>query len=157
MDKKDKIELLKSEYFKLQDYYESFDTKVQTVKGWSATVSIAAITVGFSYKNEFIWLFAAVTALMFWFMDAKWKFFQYCYAPRIVEIENAFTADNFDTIIPLQIYFSWFKEWKSGKLKLKKIFFMKIVMLPYAYTVAVCLLLFILKFFCTNIFWSPQH
>jgi uncharacterized membrane protein len=154
MEIHDKIDLLKSEYFKLQDYYESFDSKAQTIKGWSATVSIAAITFGFSYKNEYIWLFASMTALVFWVMEAKWKLFQYCYSSRIKEIEKAFKENNFESIIPLQIYTSWFASWRSGTYKIKRIIFMNIVMMPYAYVIFICLVLFFLKLIHPAIFWK---
>jgi uncharacterized membrane protein len=153
MEIKDKIELLKTEYFKLQDYYESFDTKVQTIKGWSATVSIAAISAGFAYRNEYIWLFAALTALVFWIMDAKWKIFQYCYSGRIKEIEKAFREDNFENIIPIQIYSSWFRTWGSGKYTISNIMFMFIVTIPYLYTIIICITLFFLKNHYKNLFW----
>ena len=152
MDPNIKIDLLKTEYFKLQDFYEGFDTKVQTIKGWSATVSIAAITLGFSYKNPFIWLFAALTAMVFWIMEAKWKMFQYCYADRICEIENAFEKNLLDEITPIQIYSSWFKSWRSGKFKFQNIFFMKFVMIPYAYTIVLCLGLFFSQLFFYRFF-----
>ncbi len=151
-----KIELLKNEYFKLQDYYESFDSKVQTIKGWSATVSIAAITFGFSYKSEFIWLFAALTALVFWILEAKWKLFQYCYSSRIKEIESAFREDNFSSIIPMQIYSSWFKAWHSGEFRFSRILFMNIVMIPYFYTILICAVLFSLKFIYPFLFWKTN-
>jgi hypothetical protein len=145
-------DLLKTEYFKLQDFYENFDSKVQTIKGWSATISIAAITFGFSYKNGFIWLFAALTALVFWIMEAKWKIFQYCYADRIAEIEKAFRNEKIDTIDPLQIYSSWFKAWEK-KPKIWTILFMKIVMIPYVYTIIVCIALFCFQYFMLISFW----
>ena len=96
MNDTEKKELLKLEYFKLQDFYEGFDNKVQTIKGWSVTISIAAITVGFSYKNEYIWLLATLTSLVFWILEAKWKAFQYYHHGRIAEIEEAFKQDNYE-------------------------------------------------------------
>jgi hypothetical protein len=96
-----KEDLIKTEYFKLQDYYESFDSKAQTIKGWSTTVSVAAITFGFANKSEYIWLLAAVTSVVFWIMEAKWKMFQYCYADCTNEIEEAFRNKNVDSLIPL--------------------------------------------------------
>ncbi len=152
----DKIELLKTEYFKLQDYYESSDSKAQTIKGWSATVSVAAITLGFSYKNEYIWLLAALTAFVFWVMEAKWKLFQYCYSDRIKEIEKAFAQDNYDNILPLQIYTSWFKAWRSGRYRIRNIIFLNIVMIPYLYTIIVCIILFVLRNCNHTMFWVIQ-
>lgn len=148
-----KTDLLQQEYFKLQDFYESFDTKAQTIKGWVAAGSVAAISVGFSDKNEFIWLLAAATCVVFWIMEAKWKIFQYCYTARIKMIEEAFRKNNFDSIQPLQIYSSWFKEWETGGYSVFSIMWLNVVMIPYLYTIITCLLLFALKKFHVCDFW----
>ena len=149
-----KVDLLKTEYFKLQDYYESFDSKAQTIKGWSTKVSLAAITIGFSSKNEFIWLFAAMTSLVIWIMEAKWKQFQYCYADRISAIEDAFRDNSFDSISPLQIYSSWFATWEKDQYSILELMFMKIVMMPYLYAIVLCIGLFLVKQFFPLLFWA---
>lgn len=153
MNLQTKIDLLKTEYFKLQDYYESFDSKAQTIKGWSTTVSLAAITLGFSNKNEYIWLFAALSSLVIWIIEAKWKQFQYCYAARIEQIEAAFRKNDFEQIKPLQIYASWFKSWSKDEYSLLELMFMKIVMMPYLYAMVVCIGLFILEKTNRGLFW----
>ena len=107
MDKPTKIALLKDEYLLLQKFYEDFDSRVVTIKGWSATIGMAALSGGF-YQSHFLWLFAAGASIIFWLIEALWKSFQYMYAPRITEIEQAFRDDAFDSIFPLQIYTSWF-------------------------------------------------
>lgn len=154
MNLQTKIDLLKTEYFKLQDYYESFDSKAQTIKGWSTTVSLAAITLGFSSKNAYIWLFAALSSLVIWIIEAKWKQFQYCYAERIEQLEAAFRKNDFDTIKPLQIYTSWFKSWSKDEYSLLQLMFMKIVMMPYLYAMVVCIGLFILEKINRGLFWK---
>jgi hypothetical protein len=148
-----KIDLLKTEYFKLQDFYEASDSKAQTIKGLSATICLAAITFGFSYKSEFIWLLAALTSLVIWIIEAKWKQFQYCYADRIEQIEEAFKKNDFNEIKPLQIYSSWFKTWRKGEYKVIELMFMKIVMIPYLYAIVICLVLFIIKLSIPGLFW----
>lgn len=149
-----KIDLLKTEYFKLQDFYESFDSKAQTIKGWSTTVSLAAITLGFTGKSAYIWLLAALSALVIWVIEAKWKQFQYCYADRIVEIEEAFQQNNFDAIQPLQIYSSWFVAWEKDEYSIFELMFMKIVMMPYVYAIIICITLFVLHLVFPGLFWT---
>jgi hypothetical protein len=153
MDNADKIEILKQEYFKLQDYYESYDSKAQTIKGWVTTISVAAISAGFAYKSEFIWLLAVLTCVVFWVMEAKWKIFQYCYGERIRQIETAFKEDNYSNIVPLQIYSSWFIEFRKGKFRISSIMRLNLVMIPYLYVIITCLVLFILQWFSLFNFW----
>jgi hypothetical protein len=103
-----KIALLKDEYLLLQRFYEDFDGRIVTIKGWSVTVGMVAIGGGF-YQSRYLWLFASAAALVFWFVESLWKSFQYMYGPRIEAIEAAFRKDEFSNIVPLQIYSSWFK------------------------------------------------
>jgi uncharacterized membrane protein len=103
-----KLDLLKQEYFKLQDFYEDFDKRIQSIKGWCITVVLAAIAAGLNYKNEFLGLFAAISALFFWIIETIWKMFQYHYKSRIEEIEERMRQNNIESFVPLQIYSSWF-------------------------------------------------
>ncbi len=58
MENATKITLLRDEYLLLQNFYENFDTRFVTIKGWSATVGMAAIGGGF-YQTRYLWLFGA--------------------------------------------------------------------------------------------------
>jgi hypothetical protein len=58
MDNPAKTGLLKDEYFLLQKFYEDRDGRIVTIKGWSATVGMAALGGGF-YQSRFLWPFAA--------------------------------------------------------------------------------------------------
>ncbi|MFN8321252.1 MAG: hypothetical protein U0T74_01220 [Chitinophagales bacterium] len=157
METKDKIELIKLEYFKLQDFFEGFDNKAQTIKGWNITISIAAIAIGFSYKNEFIWLLAAMTSVVFWVMEGKWRVLQMSFVPRIQEIETAFKLDNFEKIIPLQMSTHRYHELFIYRTNTARQMVTRVTMIPYVYTIIVCLLLFVLKHWSCVEFWSkPQ-
>jgi len=94
-------------YLLLQNFYEGFDTRIITIKGWSATVGMAAIGGGF-YQTHYLWLFAAAASLIFWLVEALWKSFQYMYSPRIQQLEKAFASGEFAGIAPFQVYTSWF-------------------------------------------------
>ena len=87
MEDATKIQLLRDEYLLLQNFYEGFDTRIITIKGWSATVGMAAIGGGF-YQTHYLWLFAAAASLIFWLVEALWKSFQYMYSPRIQQLEK---------------------------------------------------------------------
>lgn len=154
METSEKIKLLQAEYFKLQDFYEGFDNKIQTIKGWSVTISIAAITFGFTNKNEFIWLFASLSALVFWIMEAKWKAFQYYHHGRIAEIEKAFKDDNYDILNPLQISKAFVYYSQNHRRSTMSIMFKNWVLIPYLYTIVGCLILFALQHLSIVAFWT---
>jgi len=160
MELRDKIDLLKSEYFKLQDFYENYDGKAHTIKGWSATISLAAISAGFSYKNDFIWLFAIPTTITFWMIETKWKIFQYAFSQRIKEIETAFAKDDFGSVLPIQIYSSWFKSYMK-RVKNNHYFFrimsLNLVVMPYLYIIITCFILFVLQHFHTFLGIPPLY
>jgi len=148
-----KLALIQQEYFKLQDFYEDFDKRIQSIKGWSLTIALGAITAGFSYKNAYLWLFAVSIALICWLFETIWKIFQYHYRRRIVEIENCMREDTLDRIIPLQIYTSWFDSFKSGTIKFFDVAFLTIVFLPYVPIILLGALLFLLQHAALYCFW----
>lgn len=146
MDEKTKLSLLKDEYSMLQQFYEDFDKRILGIKGWSATIAIAAIGGGF-YQTRLLWVFAAAASLVFWLLESVWKGFQYCYSPRIAQLERAFREDKFDDIAPLQIGISWYTAFQKNGLQLLTTFRMGIVCFPHAVTLIVGVLLYVLEIF----------
>lgn len=111
-------EELKEEYLFLQQTYEDFDNRALLIKSWCITISLGALALGFdSSKGGFstsLFLFVAGSALLFWLIEAKWKTFQYANAYRIRIIEAYFRGDeNYQNIVPFQIYNSWFKAYSE--------------------------------------------
>ena len=144
MDNHEKISCLKDEYFLLQNFYESFDQRLLTIKGWSATIGLAAIGVGF-YQSHYLWLFAAGASLVFWLLEAMWKSYQYMHAYRISELEEAFRTERFDSIKPLQIYSSWFEAYRKYGLRVLSNFSLLGVSFPHAITFVIGAMLFIFQ------------
>jgi hypothetical protein len=144
MDEKTKISLLKDEYSMLQQFYEDFDKRILGIKGWSATIAIAAIGGGFQYRIPYLWLFAAAASLVFWLLEAVWKRFQYLYAPRIARLEEVFREGDFDEVDPLQIYSSWFDAFEKEGWRVFSTFKMGIVSFPHLVTFIGGTILFIL-------------
>ena len=138
-----KIPLLRDEYLLLQKFYEDFDFRIVTIKGWSATIGMAAIGGGF-YQTHYLWLFGAAAAVVFWFVEALWKSFQYMYGPRIELIEKAFASDDFSRIVPLQIYSSWFKTLEKNGFGIFGNLRLGIVAFPHFITVIAGIALFVL-------------
>jgi hypothetical protein len=130
----DKVSLLKDEYLLLLKFYEDFDARLIVIKGWSASIGLAAIGLGFQYAKHELWLFAAGAALVFWLLEGTWKTFQYSYAPRITEIEAAFRSNDFAGLAPLQTYTRWYDGWRDRRWFRNMM--MPIVWTPHALTIA---------------------
>lgn len=146
MDKSLKLAFLKDEYLLLQKFYEDFDARIVTIKGWSATIGLAAVGGGF-YQSRFLWLFAAGAALVFWVIEALWKSFQYMYGPRIAELEEAFRTESFNELAPLQIYTSWYETFSNSGFQVLAHLRLGIVCFPHAVTLVAGLTLFLLEAF----------
>ena len=139
--------LLKDEYLLLQKFYEDYDARVITIKGWSATVGMAAIGAGF-YQSRFLWLFAAGAAAVFWLLEALWKSFQYMYAARIEQIEAAFRDEKkLIDLAPFQVYTSWFEQYRAHGLQLGRTMALGLVFFPHAVTLTAGILLFLAEAF----------
>lgn len=143
MDQGTKITLLKDEYLLLQKFYEDFDGRIVTIKGWSATIGMAAIGGGF-YQSRYLWLFSAGAAIIFWLVESLWKSFQYMYGPRIQVIEEAFRTDQFADISPMQVYSSWFDTFQENGFDVWRNFRLGIVAFPHAVVLIVGIILFAL-------------
>lgn len=80
---------LQKEYYAILDAVTGFDSRLMTIKGWSVTLSLAALGLGFQQGHYALFGLAAVTALGFWFIDATTKRHQLRYYPRMRDIEVA--------------------------------------------------------------------
>jgi hypothetical protein len=143
MEDATKITLLRDEYLLLQNFYENFDTRIVTIKGWSATVGMAAIGGGF-YQTHYLWLFGAAASVIFWLIEALWKSFQYMYSPRIQRLEHAFASDDFSGIAPFQVYKSWFETLQEDGFGVLRNFRLGIVAFPHVVTFVAGIVLFAL-------------
>jgi hypothetical protein len=113
----DKLRLFEAEYFKLQDIVETFDERTLQIKGWSVTVSLAAIISAYASEaakgHEFVIIYvAAMSALSFWIIEFFWKCFQWTLILRVDEIE-AFMRGEAACTLPLQIRSSWTRNFKA--------------------------------------------
>lgn len=136
----DKTALIKDEYLLLLRFYEDFDARLIVIKGWSFTIGLAAIGLGFQYGKRELWLFGAASAVIFWLLEATWKAFQYSYVPRIEEIERAFRDGDVVNLVPLQTYTRWFDGWRYQRVLRNMT--LPIVWLPHGITAVAGVLLF---------------
>lgn len=138
------IDLLEKEYFHLQTQVEKFDEKSLTIKAWSVTLA-ASIAGSSSFSDNYILiLFASITSIMFWIIDASWKNFQYSYYKRIWEIEK-FMRDKDFQIDNLQIATNWSKSFRQGGTKrFIKILFWRHIVFPHGIMSALLMSLYLI-------------
>lgn len=144
METSDRNSLLKDEYVLLQNFYEDFDRRALLIKGWSVTISVGGLALGFDRGIPMIWLLAAVAGLLFWLIDAKWRTYQYANRGRIKEIEAYFRGDGPANLASLQIYSRWWTGYQ--KQSVRKCAVMPIVMLPHVVSILLALVLLIVHF-----------
>ena len=78
---------LSKEYYAILDVVSSYDGWLLIVKGWSVTLSLAGLGLGFQQRHFALFALAAVTGAAFWFLDGLMKGYQYRYYVRMREIE----------------------------------------------------------------------
>jgi hypothetical protein len=125
------------------------DVRLMTIKGWGATVAIAAIGLGF-YQNSYLWLFAAGASVIFWYLESTWKVYQYNYGSRIKTLESAFRKNKFSEIAPFQISKSWWAadnqvREETGQLPFLTTMFKPSVLVPHVVTASISVVLFVLE------------
>lgn len=162
---------LKDEYLKLQDQYEDYDRRALLIKGWIGAGSVAGFALGTNADKHITLLTLVSIALIaccFWYLEAKWKTFQYAISDRIRLIEAYFRKDPdvlFKDPAPLQIYSWWFKSYSNDepiyeyersyrpvnhRTRLKNAAFQDFVHLPYSLIIALCILMGLIELFTSQ-------
>src|SRR3954471_1551257 len=96
-------ELLAREYLELMKAVGEFDSRALTIKAWSVTFSAAGLTAAYVYDKPIILLIAALSALVFWVVEALWKISQRAHYPRMIEIEAHFADPAAHATPPFQV------------------------------------------------------
>jgi hypothetical protein len=78
---------LSKEYYAILNVVSSYDGWLLIVKGWSVTLSLAGLGLGFQQQHFALFALAAVSGAGFWFLDGLMKGYQYRYYVRMREIE----------------------------------------------------------------------
>lgn len=108
------------EYEAIMKVISEFDGRSMTIKGWSVTLSLAALGLGFERNRFALFLLGACTALGFWYVDTIMKRFQMQYYSRMRDIEVASFHLNHLTINGQQVSspkvdWEWGFNGKSGE------------------------------------------
>ena len=85
---------LQKEYFAILEVVSQYDGRFMLVKGWSVTLSLASLGLGFQQRHYSLFALGAITALSFWYLDALLKGHQMRYYSRMRDIEVASHALN---------------------------------------------------------------
>jgi hypothetical protein len=80
---------MNKEYYAILDIASGYDQRLMTIKGWSVTLSLVALGLGFQQGHYALFALAAGTALGFWYLDAMTKTWQMKYYSRVRDIEIA--------------------------------------------------------------------
>ncbi len=139
MDEKTRLDLLKSEYLHIQGVIESFDSRVLSIKTWSVTTGLTGIGAAFSTHSKHVLLLATLSSLIFWYIEGRWKTFQYAYNYRARRIEDYFAGAEPD-LIPMQIARDW-----RGDLSLLRTMRQLHVALPHAFVALTGAILYLLS------------
>lgn len=135
---------LQAEYLHLQKAVEDMDGRAVTIKAWSISFSLAAIGGAFVSKAGNALLLACASAVLFWWLEARWKTFQDAYYGRIDDIEQHFRGER-ALASALQIRTAWYRSWNGGSRKrLWEILTWPHVALPHAVVAAIALVLYVL-------------
>lgn len=112
---------LSREYYCLTGLVAGSDERLIIVKGWSVTLSLAALGVGFQQQHYALFGLAAATAAAFWFLDGLMKGHQVRHYSRMTDIEvaafelNAVHLGELGDVSSPRISMSWAFGGQKGK------------------------------------------
>ena len=142
---------LQAEYLHIQKTIEDFDARALSIKAWCVTFGLAAIAGAFASHTSTVFLIAAVSAVLFWYLETSWKIFQLAYYARSEKIELHFRTKSERSKLPapFQIGVAWQKRWE--KIEDKEIRWVAMwphVALPHALVLVLGLTLHLLSYLC---------
>ena len=141
-------DILKEEYFHLQQGVEKYDSHLITVKQWSVTLSMAGIGAAFIEGKAIVLLLASGSAFLFWIIDALWKSFQNANYYRLNHIDRYLNGEEYRDFKYPFITASWGRGHKKGP-SILKIMFWSQVYLPHAPVVILGVILWVIDSWIT--------
>jgi hypothetical protein len=136
------------EYFWIEDQIDRFDERTLKIKAWSVTLGAATIGAAAASKQPSLFLLASLAALVFWYVEAMWKYFQEALTPRVKFIEDYLNGVH-DTYTGPGICkaFSDHFKWPVEKKVFPRLFRLRNVNLPHSLVVVLGIALYILTRF----------
>jgi hypothetical protein len=87
------LDLLKQEYFFLQNTIEDYNKQLWLIKALGITGTGAVLVLALQQKQSLIALLGCAIPVFFWILESQWKHFQRGFYPRISEIEEVLVKD----------------------------------------------------------------
>lgn len=84
------LEMLKQEYFFLQNTIEDYNKQIWVIKALGITGTGLVINQVLQQKQGLIAIVGCTIPLFFWILESQWKHFQRGFYPRVYEIEEIF-------------------------------------------------------------------
>lgn len=104
---------LNKEYYALMGVVSDYDGRFMIIKGWSVTLSLAALGIGFQQGHYALFGLGAATALAFWSLEILMKGYQMRSYSRMRDIElaayhiNAVELENLGLVSAPRVDMSW--------------------------------------------------
>ena len=111
------LELLKEEYFFLQNAIEDYNKQIWAIKALGITGTGAVIALGLKQNLSTFALIGCSIPLFFWTLESQWKHFQRGFYPRVVEIERIFAQNK---LPGPAIYGGWCNSFKRNVTSKRK-------------------------------------
>ncbi len=92
----DAREIAEKEYYFLQAEVGRFDQIAIGIKNWSITIGLGLFTAAFYQNVSLLFLVSAVSSLLFWLTEARWKRYHWLHIERIKVIEAYILGDRSD-------------------------------------------------------------
>jgi hypothetical protein len=132
---------LQTEYFKLADFVQHYDSYFLTIKAWGVGSSGAAVALGFAKADWGAFVVALTLSMAFWSTEVRYKLLQLAHMRRLGELESQLQGQAKPS--PGPRIFSAFSE-ESGlnnsQSRWRSVLFWPQVMYPHAFFASISLL-----------------
>ena len=120
------------EYYWMQQRVAHFDERQISIKSWGTTASGALIGFGFSESLPVLFLLAAISSIVFWYIDAQWKSFQIVAIRHGSSLENLLHEEQAEYTGPsINAYYDDAFGWRKKTERFWYSFFQSNVCVPY--------------------------
>jgi hypothetical protein len=82
------LNLLKEEYFFIQNIIEDYNKQIWVIKALGITGTGALLGLALQQGQNLFALVGCAIPIFFWILESQWKHFQRGFYPRVAELEN---------------------------------------------------------------------
>ena len=81
------------EYYFIEELIDRINERTITIKSWSITSCGAALGFGLAQKEPLLFCLASFGSIVFWYLEASWKFAQIEISDRLDELEHILSGN----------------------------------------------------------------